>query len=143
MERFGLRKLLIIALFVFCGRSAHAQAFTCTNSVHCVQVSWTASSTAAANPTLGYKVYRLNAVCPATGPATTAAALIAGWQVISGTTPLTGLVYVDNGFPATPLPEGVYCYFVSAILNVTESLPSNTLLAAVLPGSVVISIAIK
>jgi hypothetical protein len=124
-----VRVLLLCVLCALCGASSFAQ---CTSSPHCVTLTWTASADAAANPTLTYNVYR-NGVCPTTPPATVAAALAAGFQKIS-TSPVTGLTYTDNGFPFTPIPPGIFCYFVTSTLNSAESVPSNLIQAVVLPA---------
>jgi hypothetical protein len=92
---------------------------------HSVAMTWVASIDAAANPTLGYQVYRLNGACPSVMPATVAAATAAGFALISGATPITVITYSDTGFPAPPLPPGTYCYFVVANLAGTQSVPST------------------
>ena len=133
-----MKRLLFIAVCVveFAGFS-HAQTLpTCTNSIHCVQLNWNASADAALNPTLGYQVYRLNGTCPAIPPATISAAT--GFVLISGATPLTGLTYIDNGFPAAPLPPGAYCYFVVSALNAAQSVPSNLGPGVILPSTPVL-----
>ena len=128
-----LRWLGLAVLFLFAAAPSRAQTtLTCTPGPHCVGLSWAASADAAANPTLGYEIYRLNGACPATPPATVAAAT--GFQLISGATPLTVLTYIDNGFPLTPLPPGLYCYFAVSVLNGAQSVPSNLVAAVILPA---------
>ena len=108
------------------------QSFACTPGPHCVGVFWTAPSDGSSN----YQVYRLpNLPCPATAPASVAAAVASGWVLISGATPLTTTTYIDNGFPLQPLPLGQYCYFVVSSIGGVQSLPSNTVAAVLLPGS--------
>lgn len=86
---------------------------------HSVALGWTASSDAAANPTLIYNLYRLSGNCPATVTPGSGTAFKG----------ITGLTYTD-----TPLAPGTYCYYATAYLNGAESVPSNTVQAVVLPS---------
>jgi hypothetical protein len=88
---------------------------------HSASLSWTASSDAAANSTLGYNVYRLTGACPASGTA--------GFTKLNST-PVTSTTYSD-----TTIGPGSFCYYVTATLNGAESVPSNTASAVVLPGA--------
>jgi hypothetical protein len=87
---------------------------------HSASLSWTASSDAAANPTLGYNVYRLAGACPASGTA--------------GFTKLTATPLKTTTFSDTTVSLGTFCYYVTATLNGAESVPSNTASAVILPG---------
>jgi hypothetical protein len=88
---------------------------------HSASLAWTASSDAAANPTIGYNVYRLAGACPATGTA--------GFTKLTAT-PLTTTTFAD-----TTVGLGTFCYYVTATLNGAESVPSNTASAVILPGA--------
>jgi len=88
---------------------------------HSASLSWTASSDAAANPTLGYNVYRLAGACPASGTS--------GFTKLN-TSPVTATIYSD-----ATVGLGSVCYYVTATLNGAESVPSNTASAVVLPGA--------
>jgi hypothetical protein len=109
-------------------------ALTCTPGPHCVGLSWSPSVDAAANPTLTYNAYALNAVCPATSPATVTAALAAGFVKLN-TAPITSVTFTDNGNPPPLVVGNVHCDFVTAVLGIAESLPSNLVQAVILPGS--------
>jgi hypothetical protein len=106
MKRFTA----VLALaFAFCASSAHSQ--------YSVRLTWTASSDAAANPSLTYNVYRA-ATCPEHFAKINSA-------------PVTGTSYVDNNVGA----GAAYCYQVTAVLSAVESVPSNQAVAAVPPPS--------
>jgi fibronectin type 3 domain-containing protein len=94
--------------FAFCASPAHSQ--------YIVRLSWTASSDAAANPSLTYNVYRA-AACPEQFAKINSA-------------PVTGTSYVDTNIGA----GAAYCYQVTAVLSSVESVPSNQAVAAVPPG---------
>ncbi len=98
-------------------------------TTHSAVLNWTASSDAAANPTLGYNVYRLSASCPKTGTS--------GFTKLN-TAPVTALTYTD-----TPLPIGNVCYCILATLNGIESKPSNKAGGTVGPGTVVLTLTIQ
>ncbi len=98
-------------------------------TTHSAVLNWTASSDAAANPALGYNVYRLSASCPKTGTS--------GFTKLN-TAPITALTYTD-----TPLPIGNVCYCVLATLNGIESKPSNKAGGTVGPGTVVLTLTIQ
>lgn len=86
---------------------AHAQ--------YSVKLSWTASSTAAGNPTLTYNVYR--------------ASTCGGPFSKINTADVAGTSFVDSG-----TGSGVaYCYQVTAMLSGVESAPSNQAVVAVPP----------
>jgi hypothetical protein len=88
---------------------------------HSASLSWTASSDAAANPTLAYNVYRLTGACPSSGTA--------GFTKLN-TTPVTATSFTD-----ATIVLGSACYYVTATLNGTESVPSNATSAVILPGA--------
>jgi hypothetical protein len=108
--------LAVISLcfaFAFLASPARAQ--------HSASLSWTASSDAAANPTLGYNVYRLAGACPASGTT--------GFTKLN-TSPVTTTTFSDAS-----VGLGSFCYYVTATLNGAESVPSNTASAVILPGA--------
>jgi hypothetical protein len=107
---------LCLLLLLTTPSSASAQ------TVHSVTLAATASSDAAANPTLTYNVYRLNGACPATAPISVSGS---GFTK-KNTTPLATPSYTDSG-----IAPGAYCYFMTAFLNTVESIPSNTAQALV------------
>ncbi len=80
-----------------------------------VKLSWTASSDAAANPSLTYNVYR--------------AATCAGHFSMINAAPVTGTSYVDT----TAALGAAYCYQVTAVLGGVESEASNRTIAALPP----------
>lgn len=88
---------------------------------HSASLSWTASSDAAADPTLGYNIYRLAGPCPASGTT--------GFTKLNAS-PVTTTTYSD-----ATVGLGTVCYYVTATLNGAESVPSNTASAVVLPGA--------
>ena len=88
---------------------------------HSVSLSWTASSDAAANPTLAYNVYRLAGACPASGTV--------------GFTKLTATPVTVSTFTDATVALGPACYYVTSTLNGAESLPSNFVSAVSLPGA--------
>jgi hypothetical protein len=96
----------VLSALLFLASPVRAQA------AHKATITWPASSDAAANPTLGYFVYRLTAACPSSGTA--------GFTKITST-PVMALTYVD-----TTIGLGPVCYYVTATLNGAESVPSNT-----------------
>ncbi|HXJ17935.1 MAG TPA: fibronectin type III domain-containing protein [Candidatus Polarisedimenticolia bacterium] len=77
-------------------------------------LAWTPSRDAAANSSLTYNVYR--------------AASCAGRFAKINAAPVTATTYLDN-----QPPPGMYCYRVTAVLSGTESAPSNTATATILP----------
>jgi len=74
---------------------------------------WTASSSAAGNPSLTYNVYR--------------ASSCAGTFAKINAAPVNLTTYLDN----QPAP-GIYCYQVTAVLSGAESNPSNDAIATIL-----------
>lgn len=88
---------------------------------HSASLSWTASPDAAANPSLGYNIYRLSGACPASGTA--------------GFTKLNATPVTTTSFSDATVGLGSFCYYVTATLNGAESVPSNTASAVVLPGA--------
>jgi hypothetical protein len=86
-------------------------------SQYTVRITWTASTTAAANPSLTYNVYRASS-CP-------------GHFAQLNTAPVAGTSYMD-----TAVGTGAsYCYQVTAVLGGLESTPSNQVTAAISPPS--------
>lgn len=92
-------------------------------STHSVDLTWTASSDAAGNPTGTYTIYRAPAAC-STNPPLTAFLKV-------GTAPATATKFTD----APPIALGTYCYIVTFTVNGTESLASNLTPAVVLPAA--------
>jgi hypothetical protein len=103
MRKTFLFFLLFVALVV----PAKAQS-------HTVTLTWVKS----ADTVTGYNVYRLNAACPATAPATVTAALAAGFTKITAAT-VGGSPYTDTGLAA-----GAYCYFATSVAGTVEGVPS-------------------
>jgi hypothetical protein len=100
----------VLALaFAFSASPAHSQ--------YTVKLTWTASSDAAANPSLTYNVYR--------------AATCAAHFTKINSAPVAGTSYVDASAGA----GAAYCYPVTAVLSGVESVPSNQAVAAVPPPS--------
>lgn len=83
---------------------------------HSVSLSWTASSDAAANPSLTYSVYRATGSCTAS------------FAKINQNVSLA--IYTDPS-----LQPGSYCYRVTSVLNGAESVPSNNASAVILPAA--------
>ena len=88
---------------------------------HTASLTWTASTDAAANPTLGYNVYRLAGACPTSGTA--------------GFSKLNTATVTTTSFTDSTIALGNACYYVTATLNGAESVPSNTASAVILPGA--------
>jgi hypothetical protein len=106
MQKIFAATFLVFALFAF---PARAQ-FT-------VKLSWTASSSAAANPSLTYNVYR--------------ASTCAGQFTKINSSPVASTTYSDSGAGS----GAAYCYQVTAVLAGLESGPSNQAFTAVPPPS--------
>jgi hypothetical protein len=98
---------ILTALAICAAPNAFAQQSQST------YLRWTASSTAAGNPSLTYNIYRASS-CAGTFAKINAAAV-------------TATTYLDN----QPAP-GSYCYQVTAVLNGVESTPSNDATATIL-----------
>lgn len=88
---------------------------------HTANLSWTASTDAAANPSLTYNVYRSTSACPTSGVP------IGATKVASA---VSGTSYTDS-----TIQVGTNCYYVTSVLNGAESMGSNTAAAVVLPAS--------
>lgn len=101
------RTALALLFLAFAAIPASAQ--------HPVNLTWTASSDAAENPSLEYNIYR--------------ASTCGGTYTKLNTTPLAATAYLD----AAVLP-GSYCYQVTSVLNGVESAPSNQA-AVLIPGA--------
>lgn len=103
-----MRTIITISLLALLASAVRGQ----TQSAY---LAWTPSSDAAANPSLTYNVYR--------------ASSCAGTFAMINSAPVTTTSYLDDQPPA-----GSYCYRVTAVLNGTESTPSNTATATILPS---------
>jgi len=114
------RKLAIL----ICLLAAANPVFAQTPPPHSVVLTWTNSVDAAANPSITYAVYRLNGACPAVAPTAVSGS---GFTQIN-TTGITTTTYTDS--TVTP---GTYCYFGTAFLNSTQSIPSNDAQAIIQP----------
>lgn len=111
-----MKRLLLVAIAILTlAVTASAQ------TSHGVDLTWTASTDAAANPSLTYNEYRLIGACPTTGtPVFT--------KVNSA--PITTTEFFD----ANPAPiNSTLCYYVTAVLNGLESAPSSTVQLVFLP----------
>jgi hypothetical protein len=98
---------IAMALLALSSSAARAQSES-------TYLAWTASTDAAANPSLTYNVYR------ATSCAGTFAKINAA--------PVSATIYLDN-----QPPPGSYCYRVTSVLSGVEGDPSNTATATILP----------
>jgi len=107
MKSFMLVFLVIPVLFC---TPASAQA-------HSVSLAWTASTDSA----VSYNLYRLSGACPSTGTS--------GFSKITAA-PVTATTYTDSA-----VAPGTYCYYATAVLNGSESIPSNLASAVVLPAA--------
>lgn len=103
----------VFALFSFflAAGPAHAQ--------HNVSLTWTASTSAAGNPSLTYNVYRSSGC--------------SGTFALLNTAPIS-----STGFLDVAVPPGTYCYQATAVLEGLESTPSNEV-SAVVPAAVIIT----
>lgn len=110
----------LLLLFSFAMMGFGGQNIRATATAHSVALAWTASSDAAANPTLTYNVYRLVRVCPSGTPT--------GFTQV-GTASAT--TYSDTAVSV----GNTYCYYVTAQLNALQSVPSNTASAVILPAA--------
>lgn len=101
----------------------------CAQAAHQAVLKWGASPDAAANPALGYNVYRLAGACSASGTA--------GFSKVNAA-PITALTFTDSGLGVGPV-----CYYVTSTLNGAESAPSNTAGGTVGPAAVVITVTVN
>jgi hypothetical protein len=92
------QSISIAAIILACATTARCQ--------HNVQLTWTASPDAAANPSLTYNVYR-SPTCN-------------GTFVKLNSAPVAVASYID-----TAVVSGSYCYQVTSVLNGVEGAPSN------------------
>jgi hypothetical protein len=119
-----MKRLLPIALLflVFAG-TLHAQ----TGSQG---FKWSASPSAAANPTLTYTLFRMSGACPATAPT----AEPGGFTAIQ--TGITGTTATDK-----TITPGTWCYTVAAVVGTNISIASNPVaviwITVLPPGSLV------
>ena len=100
---------LVLLVFAVAPRPVHAQ--------HNISLMWTASTSAAGNPSLTYNVYR-SASC-------------SGTFALLNTTPISATNFVD-----VAVPPGTYCYQATAVLAGLESTPSNEA-SAVVPAAII------
>jgi len=110
-------KRLTLFVLLFFGLSLLAGA----QSTHSVALTWTASDSAAANPSLTYNVYRsagANGGCTSVSPATKV-----------NTAPVTTTAFTDT----VPATIGTYCYAVTSVVNGIESTDSTDAVALVPP----------
>ncbi len=98
---------ILLALMTLAASGAFAQSQS-------AYLSWVASASAASNPSLTYNVYR--------------ASPCSGTFVKINAAPVGATGYLDDA----PAP-GSYCYEVTAVLNGSESSPSNVAAATILP----------
>ena len=105
---------VLTALFLTCVTPAPAHA------QHNVSLAWTASASAAGNPSLTYNVYR-SPGC-------------SGTFTLLNTTGIAATTFLD-----VAVPPGTYCYQATAVLAGVESAPSNEA-SAIVPGTVVITV---
>lgn len=120
---FVTKRIASFALLLMLVLPARAQA------AHSAVLSWGASSDAAANPSLSYNVYKLSAACPATGTT--------GFSKVN-TTQISALTFTDSSLSIGPV-----CFYVTAILNGAESVPSNTAGGTVGPQTVILKITLQ
>lgn len=101
-----------VLTLAFAAAPAHAQ--------HNVSLAWTASTSAAGNPSLTYNVYRSSGC--------------SGTFALLNTMPISATTFLDAA-----VPPGTYCYQATAVLAGLESAPSNQA-SAVVPAVVVITV---
>jgi hypothetical protein len=115
METPIMNKLIpILALLSLILVASTAQA------QHNVSLTWTASTSAAGNPSLTYNVYRSSGC--------------SGTFSLLNTTPISATSFLD-----VAVPPGTYCYQATAVLTGLQSTPSNEA-SAVVPAAVVITV---
>ena len=107
LKPFVLGFLVILILFTV---PVHAHA-------HAVSLTWTAST----DGDVSYNIYRFSGTCPNTGTS--------GFFKITAS-PVTANAYTDS-----TVAPGAYCYYATAVLNGSESLPSNLASAVILPAA--------
>ncbi|HEX4076021.1 MAG TPA: hypothetical protein VHX49_11530 [Candidatus Acidoferrales bacterium] len=95
-------------------------AATPTRAQHSVSLAWTASISAAGNPSLTYNVYRSSGC--------------SGTFTLLNTAPISAANFLDAA-----VPPGTYCYEATAVLAGLESTPSNQT-TAVVPAAIVITV---
>jgi len=93
---------------------------TPASAQHNVSLTWTASTSAAGNPSLTYNIYRSSG-CSST-------------FAILNTAPISATSFLDIA-----VPPGTYCYQATAVLAGLESTPSNQA-SAVVPAAIVITV---
>lgn len=86
---------------------------------HNVTLTWTASTSAAGNPSLTYNIYRSSGC--------------SGGFAVLNTAPISATSFLD-----VAVPPGTYCYQATAVLAGLESIPSNQA-SAVVPAAIVIT----
>lgn len=108
-----MKKLLLLVILA-CSFALQAQA------AHSVDLTWTASSSAAANPTGLYNVYRADGNC----------ATAINFVKI-GSTSSTLLAFTDSTVIQVPTVATSYCFEVTFAAAGSESLPSNAAQAVI------------
>lgn len=104
-----------------------ATASICGTGNHCVVLNWTASSDGAANPTLGYNVYK-----GSTAGGENISTPLNGTTLSATNCPTSGAcTFTDN---SVSVGQNVF-YVVKASLNGTESVASNEISVKVSPAA--------
>ena len=122
-------RLLASILLLFVPIPAPAQAAT-----HQAVLTWTASTDAAANPTLTYNIYRFSGACPATAPTTVGTG---GFTKINASA-ITALTFTDTG-----IGVGSVCYYGTSLFNGAESVPGVPAGGTVGPATINLKITLQ
>lgn len=96
-----------------------------TTGSHAVALTFTAPPDATSGTT--YNAYRATTSCPATAPATVAAAITAGFAK------LNAAGFAPTSYTDATVAVGPNCYFVTQVQAGIESVPSNTAGVSILP----------
>ena len=117
-----MKKILLFISLLILSAPSYAQG-------HSAVITWSAPSDAIVGET--YNVYRAPLACSA---AVTGGAIIPGpgWTKLNST-PITALTYTDATITA-----GSWCYYVSAVQNGVESIPSSPIGGTAKPNTVTI-----
>jgi hypothetical protein len=108
----SIAAVLTVVAFALGAAPARAQ--------HSVSLTWTASTSAAGNPSLTYNVYRASGC--------------SGTFALLNSTPISATSFLD-----VAAPPGTYCYQATAVLSGVESTPSNQA-SAVVPAAVAVTV---
>jgi hypothetical protein len=111
-KRIQRLSVLVLLGFGIAARPVHAQ--------HSVSLAWTASTSAAGNPSLTYNVYRSSGC--------------SGTFALLNSAPISATTFLDAA-----VPPGTYCYEATAVLAGLESTPSSEA-SAVVPAAIVITV---